>query len=583
MPETDLRTLVDILQYRAQAQPERLAYTFLSDRGQRTASVTYGKLYQRARAIAFALQAMDAAGERVLLFFPPGLDYIAAFLGCLLTGGIAVPCYPPHRNKPNTRLKGIQADSQASVALTTTHILENLHEYFPTSHHWQDLRWLAAEASADALADTDEKGVGYSPGADNLAFLQYTSGSTAAPKGVMVSHANLMHNLQAIQLCFEHTPESQGVIWLPPYHDMGLIGGILQPLYVGFPVVLLPPVDFVSFPFLWLQTISQARATVSGGPNFAYDLCARSITPEQKAVLDLSSWQVAFDGAEAVRSDVLERFCQAFEPCGFRREAFLPCYGLAEATLIVSGGRHINRPVVQRYNRQALHEGRVCPAPSDDDGVPLVGCGQRVPGQEIVIANPGSGERCPPDRVGEIWVRGSSVAQGYWGQPQETAKTFGACLADGDGEHYLRTGDLGFLQGDELYVTGRIKDLIIIQGRNYYPQDIELTVEQSHPALQPGCGAAFSLETEAGEQVVIVYELKLAYRKANVDEIAQAMRAAVMTHWGLPISQVWLVRPAQIPKTSSGKIQRHRCRAMLLEGRLKVIGSSMLADELPRL
>jgi acyl-CoA synthetase (AMP-forming)/AMP-acid ligase II len=579
MPEPDFRTLVDILRYRAQAQPDRLTYTFLSNRGQQTAKLTYRELYQRASGIASALQTMGAGGERVLLFFPPGLDYISAFLGCLLAGGIAVPCYPPHRNKPNTQLIGIQADSQASVALTTAHILENLHEYFPASYHWQDLRWLAA----DTLAGMDEMGLGCSSAADGLAFLQYTSGSTAAPKGVMVSHANLMYSLQAIQDCFEHTPESRGVIWLPPYHDMGLVGGILQPLYVGFPVTLLPPVDFVSFPFLWLQTISQVRATVSGGPNFAYDLCIRSITPDQKAMLDLSSWQLAFNGAESVRSDVLERFHQAFEPCGFRRDAFLPCYGLAEATIIVSGGRRVNRPIVQRYDRQALQEGRICAAPSENDGVPLVGCGQCVPGQEIVIANPDSGERCPPDRVGEIWVRGSGVAQGYWGQPQETVKTFGASLADGNGERYLRTGDLGFLQGDELFVAGRIKELIIIQGRNYYPQDIELTVEQSHPALQPGSGAAFSLETNTGEQVVIVYELKLAFRKANVEEIAQAMRAAVMTHWGLAVSQVWLVRPAQIPKTSSGKIQRHRCRAMLLDGSLKVIGSSILADELPRL
>ncbi|HEY0607826.1 MAG TPA: condensation domain-containing protein, partial [Herpetosiphonaceae bacterium] len=415
--------------------------------------------------------------------------------------------------------------------------------------------------------------------ANTLAFLQYTSGSTATPKGVMLTHGNLLHNLALIHQGFGHSERSHGVIWLPPYHDMGLIGGILQPLYGGFPVTLMSPVNFLQRPLRWLQAISRTRATTSGGPNFAYELCVSKTTPEQRAGLDLSSWQVAFTGAEPIRPDTLQRFTAAFAPAGFRPESWYACYGLAEATLIVSGSEIAAQPIVASFQAAALEQHQAIPVAVEDDSARLlVSCGQILGDQQLAIVNPATRQICAPDEVGEIWVASGSVAQGYWNRQAETEQTFQARIAGSEAGPFLRTGDLGFLQGGDLFVTGRLKDLIIIRGRNHYPQDIELTVERSHAAIRPGSGAAFSVDVDGEERLVIVQEIERLARHQSVDPIIDTIHAALAEQHEVQAHTVVLIKPGSIPKTSSGKIQRHRCRAAFLAGALDVVGSSVAAS-----
>jgi acyl-CoA synthetase (AMP-forming)/AMP-acid ligase II len=562
-------TMVDLLTDRAQEQPNQTAYTFLHRGETEIGKLNYQELDRQARAIASRLQSLNATGERALLLYPPGLEFIAAFFGCLYAGVIAVPAYPPRRNQKMTRLQAIVENAQATVVLTTTALLENTQRQFADTPELAAMHWLTTDNVASEVALDWQK-----PTLDSndLAFLQYTSGSTGTPKGVMVTHGNLMHNNALIHQGFEHTAESQGVIWLPPYHDMGLIGGVLQPLYGGFPVALMSPVDFLQQPFRWLQAISNYRATTSGGPNFAYDLAASKITPEQLASLDLSCWEVAFTGAEPVRAETLERFAATFEPCGFRKEAFYPCYGMAETTLIVTGGAKTAAPIVRRIKAEELEQNRVLTAKSQDNSRQIVGCGRSLANLKVVIVDPKSLTALPDNQVGEIWVSGESVARGYWNRPQETEMMFNAYLGDAGEEPYLRTGDLGFLENGELFITGRIKDAIIIRGQNHYPQDIEKTVEGSHPALRPNCGAAFAVEVNGSERLVIVQEIKRSYlRKLNVKEVVESIRRAVTAEHNLQVYATVLVKTESIPKTSSGKIQRHACRSGFLAGTLNVV------------
>ncbi|MEW6495755.1 MAG: fatty acyl-AMP ligase [Cyanobacteriota bacterium] len=579
-------TLVDLLSYRAQHQSDQTAYTFLQDGETPSITLTYQELDQQARAIASQLQIINATGSRALLLYPPGLDFIAAFFGCLYAGVVAVPAYPPRRNQNMSRLQAILADANAAVALTTTSLLGNIESRFAESPELCELHWLTTDDITSDLAVAWQEPKLTS---DTLAFLQYTSGSTGTPKGVMVSHGNLLHNSALIHQSFADTPNSQGVTWLPPYHDMGLIGGVLQPLYVGAPMSLMSAVAFMQKPFRWLQAISRYKATTSGGPNFAYDLCIRKITPEQRANLDLSSWEVAFTGAEPVYAETLEQFAAMFEPCGFRREAFHPCYGMAETTLIVSGGLKTAPPIIRSVDGAALEQNRVVAVAKEREGTrKIVGVGRSWLDQKITIVDPESLTPCPENKVGEIWVSGPSVAQGYWNRPEQTEQTFNAYLKDtGDtavataGESnaterslgpFLRTGDLGFLQDGELFITGRIKDVIIIRGQNHYPQDIELTVEKSHPALRPGCGAAFAVQVKGQERVVVVQEVERSYlRKLNTNEVVGNIQKAIAAQHALQIYATVLVKTGSIPKTSSGKIQRHACRSGFLAGTLNVV------------
>ena len=491
-------TLVDLLSYRSLHQPEQVAFVFLQDGETEAACWTYRELDCRSRAIATQLQAQGLTGERALLLYPSGLDYLAAFFGCLYAGVVAVPAYPPRNHRNTPRILAVVNDAKPAIALTTTTIQSRVQALLTEQTGLEQLQWLATDTLTQEVGSDWQIPPLYS---DTLAFLQYTSGSTGTPKGVMLSHRNLLHNAVVTYELMGHSPESVFVSWLPVYHDMGLIGGILQPLYGGFPCILMPPASFLQRPYRWLQAISQYRGTTSGAPNFAYELCIEKITAEQRQSLDLSSWTVAFNGAEPVRSHTLNRFAAEFAECGFRLEAFYPCYGMAEATLMVSGGRKAELPIVKTVQKVALEQNRMVEVEANlctqEETHALVGCGQSVPQQQVVIAHPETLTRCAPDEVGEIRVSGPSVGQGYWQRPDETAQTFQAYLTDTGESPFLRTGDLGFLHDGELFVTGRVKDLIIIRGRNLYPQDIELTAEQSHLSLRSGGSAAFVVEVLA--------------------------------------------------------------------------------------
>jgi acyl-CoA synthetase (AMP-forming)/AMP-acid ligase II/acyl carrier protein len=568
------------LESRAASSPESQAYTFLLDGELDEIHLTNGQVLHRTRAVGGLLQEAGARGERVLLLFPPGLDYLLAFLGCLQAGAIAVPAYPPDPSRLGRtlpRLDALTADAQARFVLAPAFIRDMAGEFFEQAGALARARWLAIEDAGPAHASA-WKDPGATP--ETVAFLQYTSGSTGSPRGVVLTHANLLHNSDAIQRCFEHGSRSVGVIWLPPYHDMGLIGGILQPLHVGFPVVLLSPLDFLSRPLRWLEAVSRYRATTSGGPNFAYELCVRKVTPEQLARLDLSSWNLAFNGAEPLHPATLQRFCETFAPCGFRPEAMYPCYGLAEGTLIASGGRKAALPVHRAFRKDALERDEAVAVPATEPGaLPLVGCGTRLPDQELLVVDPKSLLPLPEGRVGEVWLRGPSIAQGYWNRPEETEATFRARRADDAAAGpYLRTGDLGFLQEGELFITGRLKDLIIVRGRNHYPHDLERTAVACNPALRPGCSAAFGVEAEGGEQLVLVQEVDT--RKAfDAAAVADAIREAVAAEHGVVLHAVVLIEPGSLPKTSSGKVQRRATRTAWLAGQLAVVASDVRGAE----
>ncbi|MEH1967623.1 beta-ketoacyl synthase N-terminal-like domain-containing protein [Nostoc sp.] len=572
-------TLVDVLRYRGIQQPQTLGYTFLVDGESEGSRLTYGALDKLARAIATYLQTFAKPGDRVLLLYPPGLEFITAFFGCLYAGLIAIPAYPPRQNQSIARLGAIVSDAQATAILTTTALLPIVKNYFADNPELASLKLLASDAISDVIAQEWQ-----APNIDGntLAFLQYTSGSTGMPKGVMVSHSNLLHNLAYIDQGWNHTANSVMVTWIPFFHDMGLIYGVLQPLYYGFPSYIMAPVSFIGRPIRWLQAISRYQATHSSAPNFAYELCVRKITAEQGASLNLSSWQVASNGAEPVKAETLQRFAKAFASCGFQETAFCPAYGLAEATLKVTTVEAQTQPIIIKVEATALAQNRVVLATAENSKARLlVGCGNSKQGDtQIAIAHPELLRRCLPDEVGEIWVAGASITQGYWQQPENTKSTFAAYLADTGEGPFLRTGDLGFLQDGELFITGRLKDLIIIRGHNHYPQDIELTVTNSHSALGTQGVAAFTIEVDGEEQLVVACEVeRTAVRKLDANKVIGCIRQAVTTQHELEVYAVLLLKPVSIPKTSSGKIQRYATRAGFLAGTLEVVGQWRKAGE----
>lgn len=607
-------TLVELLRWRAANFSDYRAYTYLKDGETDELLMTYAELDQRARAIGAWLQSLGATGERALLIYPPGMDYVVAFFGCLYAGVTAVPAYPPDPTRLNRtlpRLQAIARDAQASIALTSDSILSMIKimrigskvtdslEKLPflkkfgstlssfisqkaaivNAKDLSDLNWLSTEDIKNEQAkDWKQPDIDR----DTLAFLQYTSGSTGVPRGVMLSHENLLYNLALIYDGFGHSPECEGVIWLPIYHDMGLIGGVLQPLYGGMPVTLMSPIDFLQRPLRWLNAINRIknRPIISGGPNFAYDLCARKVTPEQKEKLHLGHWKVAFSGAEPVRPETIERFSETFKPCGFNREAFYPCYGLAEATLFVSGGYNTNPPIILNIKRSELKNNRFVEAsPGENDSQTAVGCGHTYGDQIISIVNPETFEECQQNEIGEIWISGTSVAKGYWNRTEETKETFQARIKGKKKRHFLRTGDMGFLKDGELFITGRIKDLIIIRGRNHYPQDIEFTVENSHQNLRPGCSAVFSVDIESQERLIIVVEVRNP-KKLNADEVIGAIRRNVTEAHELQAYAVVLIKPRSISKTSSGKIQRRATKNEFLENKLQIVAEWRASSQL---
>jgi acyl-CoA synthetase (AMP-forming)/AMP-acid ligase II len=558
-----VRTLVEMLRARAQASPERTAFIWLEG-NEREVSWSYGELDWRARAIAARLAGVLAPGDRAILIYPPGLDLIAGFFGCLYAGVIAVPVYPPRGARSYQRLVGILEGSGARAVLTTQ---QGLEMGAPAGDGpWQALHWIA---TSDLGGDGDGE-IGRSVAAHDIAFLQYTSGSTSEPKGVALTHANLLDNLELIRRAFGNSSENVGVSWLPAYHDMGLIGTILQPIYVGAPTVLMSPLRFVQRPLRWLDAISRYRGTTCGGPAFAYALCVEQVSEEARAKLDLSSWNVAFCGAEPISRHTLERFAEAFAPAGFRSTALYPCYGLAEATVFVTGVERSSSLALCTVDAVALERGEVVPGHAAATRT-LVGCGRPWGDTRVRIVDPETRQPSAPGRVGEIWVAGGGVAVGYWRCDEQTRATFAATLADGSEGGFLRTGDLGFLHDGQLYITGRLKDMIVIDGRNIYPQDVEQTVAQANPRARIGGTAAFSIDVDGVERLVVLHEVE-RQAEAELKALASTMRGRLADEHGLSAYSLAFIAARSLPKTSSGKVARRAGRADYLSGRLPIIG-----------
>ena len=574
---TGIETLVELLEYRADRQPDDVVFRFVTSDGSEDGALTLGALRDRARSIAAGLGSRVKPGDRVVLLVPPGLDYVASFFGCLYASALAVPAYPPNPRRADPRVSGIVADCGAQVALVSESLVARLEDWLALTPGLDDVTWLdAAElARGDASAWRAP-----SPRADDLAMLQYTSGSTGEPRGVMLSHANLLHNSAIIHRVSGHRTGDSGVFWLPPFHDMGLIGGIVQPVYTGRPTVLMAPATFLQRPMRWLEAMSRYGATTSGAPNFAYDLCVDRTTEEERASLDLSAWRTSFNGAEPIRADTIARFTEAFAVSGLRRNVVVPCYGLAEGTLIVSGGPALRESLTMRASRQALEQGTVrAPAP-EEDAVLLVASGEPALEQRVAIVDPESMRECADGEIGEIWVSGPSVARGYWNRPRETEATFRATLPPSQGT-FLRTGDLGTLRDGQLLVTGRLKDLVILGGRNFYPHDIELVAERSHADLRAGYSAAFCVSGARGEELVLVLEVSRHHSPADDDALFHAVRTALAAEIGIVPDQIVLVRQHSIPRTSSGKIQRRACRDAYLGDSLDVVGRMRDASATP--
>ena len=563
-------TFVHLLRDRAQARGDQRVFTFLRDGEHVEGTTTYGELDLRARAVAARLQdAGVARGARAVLVYPSGLEYVAVFFGCLYAGVVAVPTYPPRPKRDGRRFESLIADAGATVVLTTravgTQTLALLDECVTRACV---RRVLTNDISSGDGALYRESTLS----APELAFLQYTSGSTSAPRGVRVSHANLLHNQSMLRAAFGTSQTMRVVSWLPLYHDMGLIGAVLHPVYVGGSCVLMSPAAFLQQPARWLRAIAGHGATISGAPDFAYDICVRQIGEEAKTGLDLSCWEVAFNGAEPVRAETLMRFAHAFERWGFNRDAFYPCYGLAEATLFVTGGA-ARGAQVRAFDADALERHRVTRA-LDSEGRgrrrrTLVSCGREWDTQRLLIVNPETSRPVGPDDVGEVWVRGPSVAGGYWNRPEDTTAVFGGCLAGTTDGPFLRTGDLGFLHDGQLFLTGRLKDLVIVRGRNHAPQDLEHTVARSHTALHPDGGAVFSAEVDGLERLVVVHEVvRSASPTASIFE--SVCEALAGEHEVRP-DVIVLIRKGTLPRTSSGKVRRAQCREAFVAGHVHVV------------
>ncbi len=559
------KNFIELVQSQVRSQPKQIAYTYLSDYD---ATLSYEELDRQARTIALCLQQKKIkSGDRALLIYPNNLEFITAFFGCLYAGVIAVPVYWQNAKlSAMTSFFRLIKNTDAGIVLTTTLLLDKINRnLIPKTI--PAIQWLATDGINDEIdANWNPPDI-----KDNaLAFLQYTSGSTTAPKGVMVSHQNIINNSALISKAFSLHKDDKIVSWLPFYHDMGLIGAVLQPVYSGIPCIIIPSSSFLQSPFYWLQTITKQRATVSGGPNFAYNLCVQKINPAQKNELDLSCWRVAFNGAEPIQSETLETFAGTFGDYGFKRNSFYPCYGLAEGTLLVSGGKIQSDFSVIRLSRSALENCRIAESnPGENEECQLVSSGRINDDHQTIIVNTTELMPCEQDEIGEIWIAGPSVSAGYWNNSDLTRETFQAYLANGEGP-FLRTGDLGFLRDGELFVTARLKDLIIIRGQNYYPQDIEKTAEESHHTLRRGGSVAFSIEFEEEERLVVIQEINFK-QFPDTTEVINLIRKEIGMKHGLFLFAILLVRPGSLPKTSSGKIQRFICKNRFLQDSLQVV------------
>jgi acyl-CoA synthetase (AMP-forming)/AMP-acid ligase II len=559
---------VDLILYRTSQSAQETAYTFLENGEVASESITYGQLRERVLALAAALQQQCAPGDRVLLLYPPCVDYMIGFLACLCAGTIAVPLFPPRGTKHNYRLEAIARDCQPRLALISTKRLPRKNTSLQEQSGLASLQLLCSDSIDPANASAWRKPTISSA---TIAFLQYTSGSTGLPKGVMVSHGNLIHNEQLMQACYGTDASSTVVTWLPIYHDMGLIGNMLAAFWLGSTCVFMASAAFLQRPIRWLQAISDYRGYFSGAPNFAFDLCVERISEEQKQRLNLSSWKIAFCGAEPIRLETLERFANAFVARGLSRDSLWPSYGLAEATLMVCASGSGSRDLVPRkyVDKDELTRRRAV-ATHNGNSHTLVSCGRTAMGQTIRIVNEVTNKMCGPGEIGEIWVSGGSIAQGYWNREETNSETFRARIAGSSEGSFLRTGDLGFIDDGDLYITGRIKDVIIIRGANHYPQDIEQTIEAADRAVNRAGAAAFGICDSEVERVVAVVEVaRTSLRKVDVEALIQTIRRGVVEAHDIALSDVMLIRPGSLPKSSSGKVQRGQCRSMYLANELE--------------
>jgi acyl-CoA synthetase (AMP-forming)/AMP-acid ligase II len=563
-----IESVGEVVQARATTHTDRAAFTFLTDGERDEQILSYGELDRRARRIAAKLQALLRPGDRVLLLCPPGLEFIEGFYGCLYAGAVAVPAYPPDPTAPGRieRIDAIARDCRPSAILSVQLVAdarELIVRYAPALAELPIVTSQAEGPDESAFAPL-------SIGPHDMAFLQYTSGSTGNPKGVMLTHGNLLQNQEMIREKMPQDSDGMVVGWLPLFHDMGLIGLVNYTAYIGIRCVLMGPEKFLRRPMRWLEAASRYRATLTGAPNFGFDLCVNKSTPEERAALDLSSIEILFNGAEPIRAETLDRFATAFAPSGLRAEAFMACYGLAEATLMVAASPVAVAPRTRWLDPAALESG-VARDLDGADARAYVSCGSAAGDQVIAIVDPASGTPCPHGHVGEVWISGPHVGQGYWDDPQRSEETFRARL-DAAARTWLRTGDLGVLLDDELYVVGRLKDLLIVRGRNLAPQDLEHVAEEAEPSLRPGCSAVVQLEgPESDGALVAVHEFDSQRGSSSPEEAIAAVREAVMRKFGVKLHAVVLIAPRCAPKTSSGKIQRRACRTAYEQGTLREV------------
>jgi acyl-CoA synthetase (AMP-forming)/AMP-acid ligase II len=558
---TAFTTFTEVIRDRAAELGDADAQIFLRDPGG-PQHLSYAALDRRARALAVRLREHGAHGQPVLLLYPPGPEFLVAFTGCLYAGAIAVPApLPGDRGERLQRVSGILKDTGARMVLTVS------------EHAGDTSLWLAVSGRGDTVCLATDLEEAADPdawtaprtGPDDLAFLQYTSGSTSRPRGVMVTHRNLLANQEALRHLLGTSPADRFTSWLPHYHDMGLIAHVLHPLWLGTLCVQLPSISFIKRPTSWLRSIGDYGLTVGGGPNFGYDLCTRRVSDAAIAELDLSSWRLALLGAEPVRARTMDAFARRFAPAGLRARSLYPGYGLAEATLVVSGAEPGTSAGRMTVDAAALEQDELRPATATTTVTrTLVGAG-RVRDFDLRVVDTVVGAELSPGRVGEIWLRGDSVAQGYWRQPLDTARTFHAALADGTGG-FLRTGDLGAVVDGELYITGRLKEVIILNGRNIYPQDVEWAIRDLSPALGAGHGAVFTVDADR-EQLVVIHEVRAPQADAErLGALARRVQTLVGQHFDVPAGNVVLVRPGTLRRTTSGKIQRTLMRRLFLQG-----------------
>ena len=570
-------TIIDCMRENAHLRGAQTAFRFLSGPDLTARDLSHAALWREAAAVACFLSRIAAPGSRVMLFYPPGLEYVTAFYGCLQAGMVAVPLYPPRRNVKSDRVLRVAQSCGSTIALTTAAELPAVKAAWDEQNSCGlPLDFHATDAMADAPPDYA------APALDSRApaFLQYTSGSTGTPKGVVITHGNIVANTRHLSLTSTGNADDVFVNWLPLFHDLGLVTAVLWPVYLGTQSVLMAPATFVREPSSWLEAITRYRGTMCGAPNFAFDLCTQKIGSEELGGFDLSSWRVAYNAAEPVRAQTLDDFSRKFAACGFDAHAFYPSYGMAEATVMIAGGVASAPPICLSADKRALGQRSLAPAISGDgdngESVRVVACGRALPPHDLKIVDPETRRVLPEGAVGEIWFSGPSVSPGYWNLPEQTGETFGQKIAgDDSGIGYLRTGDLGALYQGEVVIAGRIKDIVILNGRNYYPQDIEASAAAAHGAVRPGHVAAFAQVEDGIEHLVVAAEIEREqFRTVAAEEVIAAVVARIVEEHEITPERVVLLKPYRMPMTSSGKIQRRQARQMLEDGELEAIADS---------